>query len=275
MSDTNRQGKFYHPESTKNYVFWTNTATAYFLHSEYKKLKVEDSASTYTSDYYNPYEWNKLLFYGKDDGEKLHKYFIINNLVNDYIKFKLTAKEPLSSIEFFKSKEENGANNYWATGYYRGLRIWDGALATPELAVIYDNYYSSGSNRIKSLLSYYPLTNEYIANNRIKEINDATDAIDLDVDDQGIPVSGGSKRFRKYNFSSKFDFIRTQYPSLQYYLAAEATAPKAFPCSKGCLRCWNSGDNCYECIQLCKDLVFKWKNIISNHLLNQVLLMLN
>ena len=249
LSDTNRQGKFYYPESTKNYVFWSNTVTAYFLHSEYKKLKVEDAASTYTSDFYNPYEWNKLLFYGKHDGKNLYKYFIINNLVSDYIRFKLTNPVPLNSIKFFRSTIENDANNYWATGYYRGLRIWDGTLATPELTVIYDNYYSSGPNRIKSLLYYYPLTNEYIADNTIREIIGAYNPEVADNLGDGVGVSPGKFRLRKYNFSSKFDFIRSQYPSMQYYLAADATAPKAFPCSTGCLRCWNSGNSCYECVQ--------------------------
>ena len=73
-------------------------------------------------------------------------------------------------------------------------------------------------------------------NNDIKEILGNT-----------VPVS--ALKLRKYNFSSKFDFIRARYPSMGYYLAAEATAPKAFACSTGCLRCWNSGSNCYECSQ--------------------------
>ena len=46
-----------------------------------KKLKVEDAASTYTSEHYHPYEWNKLVFYGKKVGTQLYKYFIINNLL--------------------------------------------------------------------------------------------------------------------------------------------------------------------------------------------------
>ena len=214
---------------------------AYFLHSENKKLRVEDIFSTYISGYYHPYEWNKLVFYGKKVGDKLHKYFIINNLLNDYISFKLTPYDQLSKILF--SKEENGVYYNWAIGYYRDLRIWDGSIASPELTVLYDNYYSSGENRIKSLKLYYPLTNEYIANNQIKEI------LEVDKDTAEVTVSSGTQKLRKYNFSSKFDFIRSQYPSMQYYLVSDSTAPKAFPCSSGCLRCWNAGSNCYECIQ--------------------------
>ena len=237
LSDTNRQGKFYYPETRKNYIFYSDVATAYFLHSELKKLKVEDSGSTYTSEHYHPYEWNKLLFYGKFDGINLHKYFIINNLVNDYIKFKLTDVVTLNYIKFAISISDENEEYNWASGYYRGLRIWDGSIATPELTVLYDNYYSSGKGRIKSLRYYYPLTNEYIANNKIMEITDDTN--------EGISVS--TSKLRKYNFSSKFDFIRAQYPSLQYFLEDDATAPKAHHCEEGCLRCWNSGSNCYEC----------------------------
>jgi len=155
LSDSNRQGKFYYPETRKNFVFYSNAVHAYFLHSENKKLKVEDAASTYTSEHYHPYEWNKLVFYGKKVGTQLYKYFIINNLLNDYIRFKLTTPVALSEIRFAKYIEDENVNYNWATGYYRGLRIWDGSIATPELTVLYDNYYSSGANRIKSLKSAY------------------------------------------------------------------------------------------------------------------------
>ena len=248
LSDSNRQGKFYYPETLKNYVFYSNVAHAYFLHSEYRSLKVEDLGSTYTSEFYHPYEWNKLMFYGKRVRENAHdvvyKYFIINNLVNNKIRFKMINNDPeLSYIEFKKTFDaETGGNNYnnWATGYYRGLKIWDGSIASPELTILYDYYYSSGSEMIKSLKYHIPFTNEYIADNKILDIKGNTIST--------VSSSGGIK-LRKYNFSSKFDFIRTRYPSLQNYLIADASAPKAFPCETGCLRCWNSGANCYECIE--------------------------
>ena len=235
LSDSNRQGKFYFPDTLKNYVFYSNVVTAYFLHSESKKLKVEDRASTYTSANYHPFEWNKLVFYGKVNTTSSYKYFIINNLVNDYIRFKQTGWESLSSISFFTKRDGNN----WATGYYRDLRIWDGSIATPELTVLYDNYYTSAEGRINSIIRYYPLTNEYIRDNKIKER----------IGENDINVISGTTNLRKYNFCSKFDFIRTKYPSLGYYLAADATAPKPFKCESGCLRCWNAGSNCYECSQ--------------------------
>ena len=238
LSDTNRQGKFYNPETLKNYVFYSNVATAYFLHSEYKKLKVEDQGSTYTSDFYHPYEWNKLMFYGKRVGKFLYKYFIINNLVNDYIRFKLIAAENLKSIQFSTKIVQDVNTNYnWATGYYRDLKIWDGDMASPELVILYEYYYPN--KQINALKYHFPLTNEYIADNKIKDI----------IANREILPTSGDKKLRKYNFSSKFDFIRSQYPSLQYYLIADATAPKAYQCAVGCLRCWNSGSNCYQCIE--------------------------
>ena len=236
LSDTNRQGKFYYPETLKNYVFYSNVATAYFLHSELKKLKVEDKGSTYTSSFYHPYEWNKLMFYGKKNDTGLFKYFIINNLINDYIRFKLIPVESLRSILFQSTVGDD--NYHWASGYYRGLRIWDGTIASPELVILYD-YYSSSSEMINALKHYYPLTNEYIKDNYITDITGTNN----------VPVGQSNTKLRRYNFSSKFDFIRTQYPSLGYYLIADSTAPKVFSCAEGCLRCWSSGDNCYECRQ--------------------------
>ena len=238
LSDSNRQGKFYYPETLKNYIFYSNIGTAYFLHSEYKTLRVEDSGSTFISEFYHPFEWNKLMFYEKNETGIFNKYFIINNLINNKIKFRRTNHIPLDTIRFTKSiLEVNDIYNNWATGYYRDLKIWDGSLANPELTILYDYYYSSGSNTIKSLKYYIPFSNEYISNNDILDINK-------------IKVAGtapGAKKLRRYNFSSKFDFIRTQYPSLQYFLLEDASSPKAFPCDSGCLRCWNSGKNCYEC----------------------------
>ena len=238
LSDTNRQGNFYYPETLKNYVFYSNVVTAYFLHSEFKKLKVEDKGSTYTSDFFHPYEWNKLMFYGKKNDTGLFKYFIINNLVNDYIRLKLIPPESLTTISFFKSQIETVNTFYnWAAGYYRDLKIWDGSMASPELAILFEYYYSEKS--INALKYHYPLTNEYITNNIIQDI----------VSGNNMYPTTSNKRLRRYNFSSKFDFIRSQYPSLQYYLIADATAPKAYQCAVGCLRCWNSGSNCYQCIE--------------------------
>ena len=100
-----------------------------------------------------------------------------------------------------------------------------------------------GDLNINSIISFYPLTNQYISDNRIIKITES-----LNNDGIKVPFESTSK-LRKYNFSSKFDFIRSQYPSLGYYLLADSTAPKASQCGTGCLRCWNAGNNCYECAQ--------------------------
>ena len=245
LSDSSRQGKYYYPETKKNFVFYSNVVHAYFLHSEYKTLKVEDGYSTHTTPYYHPYEWNKLVFYGLFKNNRYFKYFIINNLINEQIEFKHIPYEKdsvankLSFIKFFtREKGIDDTDNWsqWATGYYRGLRIWNGDQSNVPLTVQYDNYYSNDQSRINSIVSYYPLTNNYIKDNNIFEII---------YNEKNSKVS--DLKLRKYNFSSKFDFIRSQYPSLGYYLLADATAPKASQCGTGCLRCWNAGNNCYEC----------------------------
>ena len=219
--------------------------TAYFLFSEYKTLKVEDEYSTHTTPYYHPYEWNKLVFYGLYKDSRYFKYFIINNMIYDPIEFKhiqSNGKVTLGYISFLPYIYDDGVYNQWATGYYRGLRIWDGDKASIPLTVQYDNFFTSAQGRVNSIKQFYPLTNEYIANNKLSEILD-----DLKED---IPSADSLKaRSRRYNFSSKFDFIRSQYPSLGYYLLADARAPKASQCGTGCLRCWNAGSNCYECAQ--------------------------
>jgi hypothetical protein len=244
LSDTNRQGKYYYPETQKNYVFWSNVVQAYFLHSEHKTLKVEDAYSTHTTPHFHPYEWNKLVFHGLYKTPRYYKFFYINNLINDPIEFKHIREATdatLSSINFFSNGYHDGEYNQWAAGYYRGLRIWRGDQANAPLTIQYDNYFTNNENRVNSILSYFPLESNYIQNNKIRE----------NIKNYWVPVSteGSEDKLRLINFSSKFDFIRSQYPSLGYYLLADATAPKASQCGKGCLRCWNAGSNCYECSQ--------------------------
>ena len=241
LSDSNRQGKYYYPETYKNYVFSSSVVSAYFLFSEYKTLKVEDEYSTHTTPYYHPYEWNKLVFYGLFKDNRYFKYFIMNNMIYDPIEFKHIqdsgARVDLKYIQFFPYQQDDRVYNQWAAGYYRGLRIWDGDKASIPLTVQYDNFFSTAEGRVNSILGFYPLTNEYISDNNIAEV--------LIVKQ----MASSGKRSRRYNFSSKFDFIRSQYPSLGYYLLADARAPKASQCGTGCLRCWNAGSNCYECAQ--------------------------
>ena len=242
LSDSSRQGKYYYPETYKNIVLLTNIFHAYFLHSEYKTLKVEDDYSTHTTPHYHPYEWNKLVFRGLYKDYIYYKYFYINNLINEPIEFKHIRDGEDGILEYIKfsasTYDIDGVYNQWATGYYRGLRIWRGDQANVPLSILYDNYYSNEICRITSIVGYFPLTNEYIKDNLITEI-------------LGTPfeVQEGNKKLRRYNFSSKFDFIRSQYPSLGYYLLADSTAPKASQCGTGCLRCWNGGKNCYECAE--------------------------
>ena len=95
-------------------------------------VKVEDDYSTHTTPHYHPYEWNKLVFYGLTKNSRHYKYFIINNLINDQIEFKHIHEDlSLQSIQFFPSRSDEFDHiNQWATGYYRGLRIWDGDKAS-------------------------------------------------------------------------------------------------------------------------------------------------
>ena len=248
LSDPNREGKYYYPDRYKNYVFYSNVVTAYYLYSEEKTLRVEDAYSTHIVTNYHPYEWNKFVFHSifyKEDNKYL-KYFYINNLIYDPIEFKHVYKDEhgkLLTIKFFITDRDTdplSKERGFATGYYKGLRIWDGDIASVPLSVQYDNFFTNDVNRVSSILRYYPLTNQYISNDKIWEIIDVSS---IEIEDVG------TRRLRKYNFSSKFDFIRSQYPSLGYYLQSDASAPKASQCGTGCLRCWNAGSNCYECMQ--------------------------
>ena len=260
LSDSNRQGKYYFPETYKNFIFYSNVVHAYFLHSEYKTLKVEDAYSTHTTPYYHPFEWNKLVFHGLYKDNTYFKFFYINNIIDDPIEFKHVKNETeglLTSISFSPHLYVEGTYEQWASGYYKDLRIWQGNGANVPLTILYNNLFSNDADfRTKAIYAYYPMTNEYIRDNTIWEISNKKNM---------IVKSETKKKLRRYNFSSKFDFIRSQYESLGYYLLADSTSPKASQCGTGCLRCWNSGKSCYECSEGYQLTLYRTCEIIPNY----------
>ena len=116
----------------------------------------------------------------------------------------LSSATSLSSITFCENKcqDINRENIHWTTGYYRDLRIWDGDLASYSEVVQYNDFYPVDvfTNRINSILCYFPLSHQYISNNKIRDIDDTKNFC-------SYVLEAGGYNLKKYNYGIKFDII--------------------------------------------------------------------
>ena len=122
---------------------------------------------------------------------------------------------------------------HWTTGYYKNMRIWDADIASPFEIEQYDQNFPSYVERISSIKYFFPMKNEYIANNKIIDPQNK----------QQFHVTSGLYNLRKYNYASKFDRI----VALGYYgKYIDAVTGEEKYCITGCQRCWEVG-YCFEC----------------------------
>ena len=244
-----RQSQFTFPTYNKNYFFHSNVMDCYFVQTDRLVPYLYDSVSVKrVESLYNSNEWNKFVIHGKylKDKDDYIKTVYVNHAFDRPFAFassKASASTSLSQIIFCENKcqDINRENIHWTTGYYRGLRIWDGDLASYSEVVQYDILYpiSLYEDRINSILCYYPLTNKFISNNNI---------IDLDERKSNqctVTLERGGFNLKKYNYGTKFDIIGGNELYGKY---SQHGSDPAFidTCDTGCLRCWER-TFCYEC----------------------------
>ena len=141
----------------------------------------------------------------------------------------------LSYITFCENTCMDDKQNriHWTTGYYKNLRIWDADIASPFEIEQYDQNFPGYTSRISSILYHFPMKNEYISNNKVRD----------PISQAQFQITTGNYHLRKYNYSSKFD--RTV--ALGYFgkFIDSVTGEEKY-CITGCLRCWEVG-YCFEC----------------------------
>ena len=197
---------------------------------------------------YNSNEWNKFVIHGKylKDKDDYIKTVYINHAFDQPFTFDAAKKSPstiLSQIIFCENKcqDINRENIHWTTGYYRGLRIWDGDLASYSEVVQYDILYPVNiyKTRINSILCYYPLYNKYITNNKLLDLDEVHE------NQCTVEIEKGEFNLKKYNYGSKFDIIGGNKKTNKY---SQHGSDPAFidTCDTGCVRCWER-TFCYEC----------------------------
>ena len=233
---------FQYPTDSKNYFFHSNAYDGYFLGTQTQPPVIYDAGNTndVNIEGYQAKEWNKFMFYTKYDKDNNYYTKIIytnHNLNNPQELTRVVYPElgSLTSITFCEKTCQDNKQNaiHWTTGYYKNLRIWNGDIASPYEVEQYDTFYPSYTNRISSILYYFPFRNEFISNNKIIDPKTKTQ----------FEITKGNYNLRKYNYSSKFD--RTM--ALGFYgKYIDPVTGEEKNCAEGCARCWETG-YCFEC----------------------------
>ena len=245
-----RQTQFTFPTYEKNFFFHSNVMDCYFYQTDRKIPYLYDSKSTIrVESLYNSNEWNKFVIHGKylSETDDYIKTVYVNHAFDQPFAFsssKESATTNLSVITFCENKCQDitGHNIHWTTGYYRDLRIWDGDLASFSEVVQYNDFYnpyeSTFTQRINSILCYFPLSKKYIANNKILDLDSSKHFCNVSLD-------SGTFNLKKYNYGAKFDIIGGNNLEKKY---SQHGSDPAFidSCDNGCSRCWER-TYCYKC----------------------------
>ena len=241
-----RVPQFTYPTYSKNYFFHSNVIDMYFsltdrlvpyIYDAYKIIKI--------TSIYNSNEWNNFIIYGKyyEDSQDYLKTVFVNHAFDYPFSFDLAKSSgttTLQSITFCENKCQDlqNENIHWTTGFYRDLRIWDGDMASYSQIIQYDNLYKDFPDRINSILYFFPLSNEYISNNKVVDKKYSNKIFEL--------KTGGIYFLKKYNYCWKFDIIESSGQDKKY--CKHASDPAFIDdCDIGCKRCWER-TFCYECI---------------------------
>ena len=233
---------FQYPTEDKNYFFHSNAYNAYFLGTQTTPPVMFDAGNTndVNIEGYHAKEWNKFIFFTKYEKELEYyrKIIYTNHNMENGQELTRVYYEDLGSLQYITFCEKTCLDDkqnriHWTTGYYKNLRIWNGDIASPFEIEQYDQNFPSYTNRISSIIYFFPLKNQYISNNKL--IDPKTKA--------EFELQKGSYNLRKYNYSSRFD--RTI--ALGYYgkYIDKITGEEKY-CNIGCYRCWEAG-YCFEC----------------------------
>ena len=299
----------------KHYIFYSNVANLYFqigshdiddLYSK-NKINVDDHYVQHQLHYsikdvatgdleFTFQEWNRVYIYAyyNRTEETTRFRFCLNYFDTDLAPGErgscsyATIHQP--SLAIFEKilfchescKDWNSENIYWATGYYKHLRIWDANNVSPSILKQYEFYYPDYVYRVSSLKFFFPLKNKYISNNKIIDPKNK----------ETFTITKSKYNLKKYNFSSKFDLIASQRKEGYTYITHYQDQPLVhgkeintvekdlFNCTDGCERCWYQigfDYRCYKCktgyfldilmhCQPINSLYFKSPNLLGKNL---------
>ena len=226
----------------KNYFFHSNSYNGYFLGTQTTPPVIFDAGNTndVPLEGYQAKEWNKFIFFTKyeKDLQYYKKIIYVNHNMEKGQRLTDVYYKDLGQLSYITFCEHSCMDDkqnriHWTTGYYKNMRIWNADIASPFEIEQYDQNFPSYTDRISSIIYFFPMKNEYISNNKIIDPKSKAQ----------FQVKSGVYNLRKYNYSSKFDRII----SLGYFgkYIDSVTGEEKY-CITGCQRCWEVG-YCFEC----------------------------
>lgn len=132
----------------RNYIFYTNAMRVYYnssVNNYFVELPFNFNNPTNVSSSINRYEWNKFVFNVYKLGANWYCQFYVNNINSSAIALTAPAfssvDQSLKYILFCHLDSSSCGSNtvYWASGIYKGLRVWNGDLAQPSSITQYND----------------------------------------------------------------------------------------------------------------------------------------
>jgi hypothetical protein len=237
--------------SFANYIFYSNSMRIYINASTTKymlELAYQTGNPTDINSIVNPAEWNKFIFSVLFDGTNYNLSFYVKNQMTPITltgSSSTTVNQSLSFILFchLDVSNCNGNSVYWASGLYKGLRVWNGDLAQPYSIIQYDDFYSSFAftKRPSSIALYYPLNLGYISNNVLTDPGNSAN-------NYSVSSAWNTFKLQSYNYSSKLDYIQATNSFTQYMSGIASNAVTLGTCNSACKRCFaTTNADCYQC----------------------------
>jgi len=198
----------------------------------------------------NPAEWNKFVFNVRYEQPTYFFEFIVKNTIATMSGIGNTnvVNQHLQYIYFCHqdSANCNGVSIYWASGYYKNLRVWNGDLSSPWVLTQYQDYYGTLTKRTEAIFSHYTFNLIDIRGNIFRDNMDASRDVDYSVG--ANKPSWNEDNIAIFNYNSNFDFIEFTNRQGEYVASSTGNVANVFACGGNCDRCFAAGNgNCYVC----------------------------
>lgn len=233
----------------RNYAFYTNAIKLYIWHNSLHYLRsngngIPIQTVNNNSNNLKFFEWNKVVFNVIYNGVDYALQVIINNRFDAVYDLGRDIGQKLTRISFCHLDGGNcgGETIYWASGFYKNLRVWDGEVTQPKSTIQYDDFYPNYQFRLQAIQIFLPFSQFYFKENILSQPANRQLITNPPEPIWQSAYAWNDWNFRLYNFASKFDYIATI--GGRKYLNLSPTDIQV--CNKGCLRCWSTKE-CYFC----------------------------
>ncbi|MGL4947853.1 MAG: hypothetical protein ACRC42_00495, partial [Mycoplasma sp.] len=240
-------------DNVKYIFFYAAPHMIYYLNNQFY-YNIKNSVTNYETKItgIHAYEWNKIIIMTNLElgNVKVSVYVNFQDLVFE-VTGAITQDMSLSNIAFCSGAGNprctaTNENLTWGSAYYNNIRIWNYETSSFDVIQAFNN--KMFSETPKSLVWYYPLTIQYLDNNRMTNILPGWS------DDIVLEIPPTHKMYNddnilQYNYSSKFDWGLNNPDQFVIQINRDTKIVTSGNCEPSCKRCYESNDDtkCYEC----------------------------